>query len=76
MVNEDIARGMVCFFHQKKHSYLIILFFKDPIKVSGTNPWCCRVIIEKNILKASKEFWQKKLLKAKNVWTGYQINYV
>jgi hypothetical protein len=23
MVNEDIARGMVCFFHQKKHSYLI-----------------------------------------------------
>jgi hypothetical protein len=25
MVNEDIARGMVCFFHQKKHSYLIFL---------------------------------------------------
>jgi hypothetical protein len=24
MVNEDIACGMVCFFHQKKHSYLII----------------------------------------------------
>jgi hypothetical protein len=23
MVNEEIARGMVCFFHQKKHSYLI-----------------------------------------------------
>jgi hypothetical protein len=25
MVNEDIARGMVCFFHQKKHSYLILV---------------------------------------------------
>jgi hypothetical protein len=25
MVNEDIARGMVCFFHQKKHSYLIFI---------------------------------------------------
>jgi hypothetical protein len=23
MMNEEIARGMVCFFHQKKHSYLI-----------------------------------------------------
>jgi hypothetical protein len=25
MMNEEIARGMVCFFHQKKHSYLIIM---------------------------------------------------
>jgi hypothetical protein len=23
MMNEEIARGMVFFFHQKKHSYLI-----------------------------------------------------
>jgi hypothetical protein len=23
MINEEIARGMVAFFHQKKHSYLI-----------------------------------------------------
>jgi hypothetical protein len=23
LMNEEIARGMVCFFHQKKHSYLI-----------------------------------------------------
>jgi hypothetical protein len=31
MVNEDIARGMVCFFHQKKHSYLIVvLYMKNP----------------------------------------------
>jgi hypothetical protein len=27
MVNKDIARGMVCFFHQKKHSYLIYIFW-------------------------------------------------
>jgi hypothetical protein len=27
MMNEEIARGMVCFFHQKKHSYLIIIIF-------------------------------------------------
>jgi hypothetical protein len=27
MMNEEIARGMVCFFHQKKHFYLI---FKCP----------------------------------------------
>jgi hypothetical protein len=26
MMNEEIARGMVCFFHQKKHSYLILVF--------------------------------------------------
>jgi hypothetical protein len=26
MMTEEIARGMVCFFHQKKHSYLIYLF--------------------------------------------------
>jgi hypothetical protein len=26
MMNEEIARGMVCFFHQKKHSYLIEFF--------------------------------------------------
>jgi hypothetical protein len=26
MMNEEIARGMVCFFHQKKHSYLILIF--------------------------------------------------
>jgi hypothetical protein len=25
MMNEEIARGMVCFFHQKKHSYLIFI---------------------------------------------------
>jgi hypothetical protein len=25
MMNKEIARGMVCFFHQKKHSYLIII---------------------------------------------------
>jgi hypothetical protein len=25
LMNEEIARGMVCFFHQKKHSYLIFL---------------------------------------------------
>jgi hypothetical protein len=24
-MNEEIAGGMVCFFHQKKHSYLIVL---------------------------------------------------
>jgi hypothetical protein len=24
MMNKEIARGMVCFFHQKKHSYLIL----------------------------------------------------
>jgi peptidyl-tRNA hydrolase len=23
LMNEEIAHGMVCFFHQKKHSYLI-----------------------------------------------------
>jgi hypothetical protein len=28
LMNEEIARGMVCFFHQKKHSYLII-FWKN-----------------------------------------------
>jgi hypothetical protein len=27
LMNEEIARGMVCFFHQKKHSYLIYLVF-------------------------------------------------
>jgi hypothetical protein len=26
MMNKEIARGMVCFFHQKKHSYLIDVF--------------------------------------------------
>jgi hypothetical protein len=26
MMNEEIARGMVCFFHQKKHSYLIFFW--------------------------------------------------
>jgi hypothetical protein len=26
MMNEEIAHGMVCFFHQKKHFYLIICF--------------------------------------------------
>jgi hypothetical protein len=25
MMNEEIACGMVCFFHQKKHSYLIFV---------------------------------------------------
>jgi hypothetical protein len=25
MMNEEIAHGMVCFFHQKKHSYLIFI---------------------------------------------------
>jgi hypothetical protein len=24
LMNKEIARGMVCFFHQKKHSYLIL----------------------------------------------------
>jgi hypothetical protein len=23
LMNKEIARGMVCFFHEKKHSYLI-----------------------------------------------------
>jgi hypothetical protein len=27
MMNKEIARGMVCFFHQKKHFYLIIMLF-------------------------------------------------
>jgi hypothetical protein len=25
MMNEEIARGMECFFHQKKHSYLFFI---------------------------------------------------
>jgi uncharacterized protein YlbG (UPF0298 family) len=29
MMNEEIARGMVCFFHQKKHSYLILFVNQD-----------------------------------------------
>jgi hypothetical protein len=28
LMNEEIARGMVCFFNQKKHSYLIFLALK------------------------------------------------
>jgi hypothetical protein len=28
-MNKEIARGMVCFFHQKKHSYLIYIFVAD-----------------------------------------------
>jgi hypothetical protein len=28
MINEEIAPGMVCFFHQKKHFYLIIFVYK------------------------------------------------
>jgi hypothetical protein len=28
MMNEEIARGMVCFFHQKKHSYLISILLQ------------------------------------------------
>jgi hypothetical protein len=28
MMNKEIARGMVCFFHQKKHFYLIIIMKK------------------------------------------------
>jgi hypothetical protein len=31
MMNKEIARGMVCFFHQKKHSYLILQFVIDTI---------------------------------------------
>jgi hypothetical protein len=27
MMNKEIARGMVSFFHQKKHSYLIIICY-------------------------------------------------
>jgi hypothetical protein len=30
---EEIARGMVCFFHQKKHSYLIFKIFS--LKISA-----------------------------------------
>jgi hypothetical protein len=31
MMNEEIARGMVCFFHQKKHSYLIALILAQNV---------------------------------------------
>jgi hypothetical protein len=34
MMNEEIARGMVCFFHQKKHSYLIFTDEMDLKKYS------------------------------------------
>jgi hypothetical protein len=36
-MNEEIARGMVCFFHQKKHSYLICIANLPgiPITLSG-----------------------------------------
>jgi hypothetical protein len=29
LMNEEIARGMVCFFHQKKHFYLILFIYLD-----------------------------------------------
>jgi hypothetical protein len=39
MVNEDIARGMVCFFHQKKHSYLINFYNAGVVTHDpGANP--------------------------------------
>jgi hypothetical protein len=31
MMTEEIARGMVCFFHQKKHSYLIFYKIFRPV---------------------------------------------
>jgi hypothetical protein len=41
MVNEDIACGMVCFFHQKKHSYLIFKRVSEAdvkiLKILSTN---------------------------------------
>jgi hypothetical protein len=50
MMNEEIARGMVCFFHQKKHSYLILIYFlfqktillfviNLAVAESGNNTW-------------------------------------
>jgi hypothetical protein len=38
LMNKEIAGGMVCFFHQKKHSYLI-LRPKIPIWVYFGGPW-------------------------------------
>jgi hypothetical protein len=38
MMNEEIARGMVCFFHQKKHSYLILKWHNDLTKYKITQP--------------------------------------
>jgi hypothetical protein len=38
MMNEEIARGMVCFFHQKKHSYLINEFIKQASELLTEDP--------------------------------------
>jgi hypothetical protein len=38
MMNEEIARGMVCFFHQKKHSYLISYTYLKQNSVAETHP--------------------------------------
>jgi hypothetical protein len=34
MMNEEIARGMVCFFHQKKHFYLIISVLAPKVELT------------------------------------------
>jgi hypothetical protein len=35
MMNKEIARGMVCFFHQKKRFYL---FFKNDLRLAFWSP--------------------------------------
>jgi hypothetical protein len=39
MMNKEIAHGMVCFFHQKKHSYLIILLILSAFKANNWHYW-------------------------------------
>jgi hypothetical protein len=34
MMNEEIARGMVCFFHLKKHSYFIAIILLPHIPIT------------------------------------------
>jgi hypothetical protein len=59
LMNKEIARGMVCFFHQKKHSYLIIFHieknitnsYKKGLLWSLTNNYLCLESLHRNCLK-------------------------
>jgi hypothetical protein len=62
MMNEEIARGMVCFFHQKKHSYLII--YVSNVKLSffwayflGFPDHCQELVSTLYIWSLPYDFW-------------------
>jgi hypothetical protein len=58
MMNKEIARGMVCFFHQKKHFYFISMYLLSNVSFSRLIYILKQCLTKNDKIRMKRDIWQ------------------